>query len=226
MGQSSGCSISPAFTGLLDQPIVDYRDMVWARRAFNMRYGNDDRRFIDDHREGFLEGYCAVAAGGDGYVPALPPDKYLGYQYQSPEGSLCVNAWFEGFPLGAAAAKKDGAGSFRSVYMSNMANSAIQLQKQKTVLPRSTSTKDVIQNDLDSKINPELMIDAPPKPVTAIVPEPPFSKTIVGPSVLKFGRLDPMKIPVDPSVDAAIPMTFEGPGAVQTAAGFDTTILR
>jgi hypothetical protein len=46
-----------------------------------------------------------------------------------------VNAWFTGYPLGAAAAKQNNAGSFRNVYISKMIKSAVVQENAQHVLP-------------------------------------------------------------------------------------------
>lgn len=221
--QSTGCTVNPAFRGLLDEPIIDYRDMVWARRAYNMRYGHCDRDFENHFQNGFLEGYCNVCEGGNGYVPAMPPEEYWGYEYQSAEGSQCVNSWFEAFPLGAAAARKDGAGAFHDVYISKMVNSAVDQEKAIQAQP-----EDVPIRRSTPEIAPDLRIDAPPKPIAT--PLGAFESSYVPRGTMKIGQLTPIRIPVDPSVNAPMPVgirsTFPSTGSVQTAAGFESTLLR
>ncbi len=115
---------------MFDKSVGVYRDKVWAKRAYNLRYANCERQYGDHFRDGFVEGYCSVCKGNKGYVPAMPPEDYWKSQYQTAEGAKCVNAWFEGFPIGAEAAKKDGAGKFHDIYISNMVNSAVVQEKQ------------------------------------------------------------------------------------------------
>ena len=119
----------------VDRQIACYRDRVWAERAYNLRYGDCERQFGDHFRKGFVAGYCNICDGKDGYVPAMPPQCYWSNEYQCPEGAKCVNAWFEGFPAGAQAAKKDSAGTYRDVYISNMINAAIVQEGVKDRLP-------------------------------------------------------------------------------------------
>ena len=130
--QSVGCS---TMDNMLQEPISGYRNHVWANRAYNLRYSDCERRYSDDFKKGFVEGYCDVCDGGDGYVPATAPENYWGYQHQSPEGAGCVNSWFQGYPLGAQAAKKDGGGAFHDVYVSKMMQSAVTQQNANHVLP-------------------------------------------------------------------------------------------
>ena len=202
---STGCIRSNgALRALFEEPIIDYRDMVWARRAFNLRYGNCDRPFANHFRNGFVEGYCSVCEGGDGYVPAVPPEEYWGYEYQSAEGSQCVNAWFEGFPLGAAAARKDNAGKYNDIFISKMINNAVTMDQAPNVLPNDVPIrKSDDQPDTKPDINPELKIDSPPKPITsknesAVSTGKPFV----------YGQSSTTKIPVDPADNVPLPMTL------------------
>lgn len=134
---SSGCASGLRIPrlGIGDALLEKYRDNVWAKRAFNLRYANCDIPYADHFQNGFVSGYCQKCNGGDGYVPPLPPDEYRGYEFQSADGAQCVKAWFDGFPAGVAAAKKDRAGDFHDIYTSKMVNSAIVQDKAKHVLP-------------------------------------------------------------------------------------------
>lgn len=133
----AGCRTLNQFDPMrtFDEPLACYRNNVWAKRAYNLRYGNCDRAYGDHFREGFISGYCDVCEGGQGYIPAMPPQDYWETRYQCPEGAKCVNAWFEGFPAGVAAAKKDGSGEYHDVYISNMINAAVIQENSPAVLP-------------------------------------------------------------------------------------------
>ena len=134
---NSGCTsgFRIGSMGFGDALLESYRDRVWAKRAYNLRYNNCDIAYESHFQNGFVAGYCDTCNGGDGYVPALPPDEYRGFEYQSPDGAVCVKTWFEGFPAGVAAAKKDRAGEFHDIYTSRMINSAITQQNAKHILP-------------------------------------------------------------------------------------------
>ena len=129
----SGCLAGPG--AIFDETVGGYRNHVWAHRAYNLRYGKCDRQFPEHFRQGFVDGYCDICNGGDGYVPAVPPEDYWSHQYQSPEGAKCVNTWFRAYPLGVKAAREDGAGSFQKVYISKMIQSAMVQDKADHVLP-------------------------------------------------------------------------------------------
>lgn len=131
--QSTGCNLNKlAFT---DAWMLSYRDAVWSRRAFNLNYGNCDQPYAEHFEEGFCAGYQDVAGGGDGYVPAMPPNEYRGFEYQSAEGAQCVNAWFEGYPAGVAAARKDDVGTYHNVLISRMINAAVTQSETEHKLP-------------------------------------------------------------------------------------------
>ena len=129
----SGCLSGPG--SLFDEQVGGFRNHVWANRAYNLRYGNCDRQFPEHFKQGFVDGYCSVCDGGDGYVPAVPPEDYWSTQFQSPEGAKCVNTWFRSYPLGVKAAREDGAGAFQKVYISKMVQSAVVQDKADHVLP-------------------------------------------------------------------------------------------
>lgn len=63
---------------------------------------------VCDYRRGFIEGYCNVAMGGDGCAPVVPAARYWGWRYQDASGGECVAAWYEGYPVGVAAALQVG----------------------------------------------------------------------------------------------------------------------
>ena len=121
--------------GVTDALLTKYRDNVWARRAFTLRYANCNIPYAEHFQNGFIAGYCQKSNGGDGYVPALPPEEYRGFEFQSADGAQCVKAWFDGFPAGIAAAQKDRAGDYHDIYTSKLINSAITQEKAKHLLP-------------------------------------------------------------------------------------------
>ncbi|MDA8564227.1 hypothetical protein N9L06_07240 [Mariniblastus sp.] len=169
----SGCSSS--FRNLANEMnnniLVEYRDAVWSRRAYNLRYGNCDRPFSNHYRDGFCAGYNDVCNGGDGYVPALPPPEYRGLEYQSAEGAKCVNTWFEGYPSGVAAAKQDKTGDYKDMFISKMINSAVTQDKAKHQLPGDVP---IIKPRVGSDASTGTSHEAPPVPeVTQAYGAPP-----------------------------------------------------
>ena len=160
----TGCSVistNPGRHRLVDDMFVRYRDVVWARRAYNLEYGASPRPFADHFQRGYVAGYCSVCRGGEGYVPATPSKDYLGYEYQSEEGAACVNAWFEGYPAGAQAAKNRNLDKYGNIYISRLMEQAID---QTEVEPKLPSDVPVVSpaNDSTSSPSPE---NVPPMPI-------------------------------------------------------------
>lgn len=151
---TTGCQGFVPGGSMVDNIFVRHRDRVWAARAYNEQCGGRMIPFGDHHRRGFVEGYCSVCRGGDGYVPAVPPRDYWTSQYQSAQGAQCVNAWFEGFPAGAEAARSDNAGRFNDLYVSRMLEAAVVQEKQGVRLPSETeivSRDDLAESPVESE---------------------------------------------------------------------------
>ena len=127
-----GCHVIRAFD---ETAALTWRDFVWSRRAYTLRYGNCNQPYSEHFRNGFCAGYEDVANGGDGYVPALPPEDYRSYEYQSSDGAKCVAAWFKGYPAGVAAAREDKTGEYHDVRVSRLIEAAIQQDKTQVKLP-------------------------------------------------------------------------------------------
>lgn len=107
----SGARIALKRSDTCDEFLIGYRNRAMAEDAWH----HAKRQFRNHHRckdlkTGFIAGYMEVADGGDGCTPTICPPDYWGWQYQSPHGKQCVNAWFEGFPYGVKAAEQDGVG--------------------------------------------------------------------------------------------------------------------
>jgi len=163
----AGCNIIRSFD---ETAALTYRDLVWSKRAYNLRYGNCDRPYSEHFKNGFCSGYEEVCGGGDGFTPALPPETYRGYEYQSSDGSKCVDAWFEGYPAGVAAARKDNSGSYHDVAISRMIEAAIKQEEKKPELSGEVPVvpgKDARQPGSD-QANSDYQ--APPSPVAFAQP--------------------------------------------------------
>ncbi len=197
LSQSVGCKL-----GLHETAMVTYRDYVWAKRAFNLRYGNCDRPYAEHFESGFCAGYEAMCNGGDGYVPALPAEEYRSYEYQSVDGARCVNSWFEGYPAGVAAAKKDKAGTYHDVLISRMINSAVKQEKTQAVLPADVPV--VAANQAQ---RPASGMNAPRvQPPTY----PSYMPSNNMPSVLQKGTFDapPQAMTAPPKLPEIVPATL------------------
>ena len=54
--------------------------------------------YSEDYHAGFIEGFSYyVLRGGDGEPPAVPPQCYWKECYRTPEGTICVQDWFNGY---------------------------------------------------------------------------------------------------------------------------------
>ncbi len=131
---STGCMfISNAQRALsrhdgIDEFMVDYRNRAWAARAWLCRKGQfASHCYPADLEAGFRQGYEDVAAGGTGCLPAVCPQSYWGWQYQSADGQSRMNAWFEGYPLGVQAAEQDGVGHWGNVAAAFPSQHAVML---------------------------------------------------------------------------------------------------
>jgi hypothetical protein len=217
----TGCNIIRSFD---ENAALTYRDLVWSKRAYNLRYGNCDRPYADHFQNGFCAGYGDVCSGGDGFTPALPPETYRGYEYQSTDGSKCVDAWFEGYPAGVAAARKDKSGSFHDVATSRMIEAALKQEADKPQLtgevPVVPGKKPADKTEPTDQTPPSPIPFAPPKmslhppmlPTSAedmpsiLSPEQDSSQQLV-PPIVPAGFIpspdmyDDAQIPVIPATD-------------------------
>lgn len=131
----TGCTRPVRRLGIVDELAIAYRDRVWSARAYNLRFANCNREYSDHFKNGFSAGYSDICNGGDGYLPALPPEEYRGYEYQCAEGTACIDTWFEGYPAGVAAAREEKAGSYHEMHISRMIDQAITQDKATNILP-------------------------------------------------------------------------------------------
>lgn len=100
----------------VDDFLLGYRNRAWSAKAWHKHKDQFcDRNHMPDFCAGFRQGYEDVAGGADGCTPALPPESYWGWRYQSVEGQGKVGAWFSGYPMGAKAAEEDGIGNWGTI---------------------------------------------------------------------------------------------------------------
>lgn len=59
---------------------------------------------------GFRAGYVAVAGGGNGCPPTLPPQRYWGARFQNDSGRAQAVSWYNGYSHGVEVAMADGVG--------------------------------------------------------------------------------------------------------------------
>ncbi len=117
---STGCTM---FSGLgravsqhdgLDKFMISHRNSTMAAKAWHCQKGN----FCNPSsafKDGFYDGYAAVAKGGVVCPPTTAPSKYWGWMYQSSNGQSAVNDWFAGYPMGVQAARQDCIGDWSQI---------------------------------------------------------------------------------------------------------------
>ena len=83
-----------------------YRE--WAEAAWVEAVAHDPAGpYSEDYADGFKAGFIDyVDAGGTGEPPPLPPRRYQGFRYRSPEGYQAIEDWFGGYRQGAAVARQ------------------------------------------------------------------------------------------------------------------------
>ncbi len=113
----TGCS---SLWDQIDESIFSMRTRSAAKRAWNSsaRAYRGIEHDLDDFGRGFVAGYAAVASGGDGCPPSLPPRRYWRTKYSTPCAKKLVVAWFDGYQHGAAAALADGYSESRRILTS------------------------------------------------------------------------------------------------------------
>ena len=113
----TGCS---SFWDQIDENVFMMRTKSSARKSWT----NSQSAYrclehnLDDFGRGFVAGYTAVATGGNGCPPSLPPRRYWKTKYSGPLGKKLVVAWFDGYQHGAAAAMADGVSDSRRILTS------------------------------------------------------------------------------------------------------------
>jgi len=191
----------------LDEFMVDYRNKAWSARAWLCsKHQFRGHRHLSDLEAGFRQGYADVAAGGNGCTPAICPQSYWGWQYQSADGQQRMNAWFEGYPLGVKAAEEDGIGHWRQVATSFNAPVPTPVKAD----PKAT----------DEPIPPGQAAPLVDAAATGVGAEPVFPGTALpdGAEVVPTPPISPENLPL-PSSD---PFSVPGPaaGGVPISPGF------
>ncbi|MCH7685640.1 MAG: hypothetical protein IH899_02990 [Planctomycetes bacterium] len=105
-GLAADCqSMRDDFQGYL----ISRQNKTLAQKAWE-RLGPQTCDFLheDHYQNGFIAGHMDTALGKSGCSPALPPRKYWESTYLSSQGREQIDAWFQGYSLGASLAKLDG----------------------------------------------------------------------------------------------------------------------
>ena len=113
----SGCSTSSYCKQVL-QPYTemgsclktDLHARLEAQQLWRSKYAHCYGRLNNarDIRRGFIDGFVETANGGSGTAPIVPPEKYCGIGRK-----VQANCWYQGYPLGVAAAESTGAANWR-----------------------------------------------------------------------------------------------------------------
>jgi hypothetical protein len=93
------------FTGCASIQDSHYRASKWTEAtAAYLGHHEACANPWSDYGLGWREGYYCVATGGDGQLPPVPDCRYWGPGFQTETGRERVNAWYNGFEVGASAA--------------------------------------------------------------------------------------------------------------------------
>ena len=106
-----GCLLLTGARNLLVEPLAEYtleclearRNETLAAAAWrSVLASHPPGSFSPHYAEGFLQGFVDyLNAGGQGAPPPVPPRKYWGVRYETPEGHSAIQDWFAGFRHGA-----------------------------------------------------------------------------------------------------------------------------
>lgn len=101
------CSAVAPYEQIKCDGFRELRGRVKARAIWAKKYANCYRKHcnLKDVRAGFIDGFVDSCMGGDGCPPMFAPNGGCSLGL----GNHCASAWFEGYPLGAAAAEACGA---------------------------------------------------------------------------------------------------------------------
>ena len=67
------------------------------------------------YARGWKKGYADVLMGGDGQCPAVPPQCYWSFKFQSEAGAAAIDEWYQGYSQGAAEALASGRDQYHGV---------------------------------------------------------------------------------------------------------------
>ena len=99
--QAYFCLPRKHYSRCLDERIATHEA---AQRAFiSMKECYPERPSLD-FQFGYRSAFVDVALGGDGVVPAVPPEQYWTTCYRTAEGRKHAEDWFAGYAAGAAQA--------------------------------------------------------------------------------------------------------------------------
>jgi hypothetical protein len=68
----------------------------------------DPCKYSPDHARGFVDGFSDYLFWGKEEPPVVPPARYRGFSYQTPQGYQAIEDWFDGYRHGVAMAVESG----------------------------------------------------------------------------------------------------------------------
>jgi len=115
---NTGCLLLTGARNLLVEPVAQYtlecfefkRNETLAVNAWQAVCAMyPENHFSIHYAEGFRQGFVDyLNAGGTGAPPPVPPRKYWGVRYETPQGHSAMQDWFAGFRHGSDAAAESG----------------------------------------------------------------------------------------------------------------------
>ncbi|SMP45929.1 hypothetical protein SAMN06265222_10232 [Neorhodopirellula lusitana] len=102
------CSAVSPYEQIGCEGITEFKARVRARSIWGSKYAKCYAKHsnVRDIRTGFVDGFVETCMGGSGCPPLFAPNGGCGLGVREP----CAAAWFQGYPLGAAAAESCGCG--------------------------------------------------------------------------------------------------------------------
>ena len=102
------CAVASPYETVQCEAVSEFRARIRARSIWASKYANCYKNHcnVKDIRDGFVDGFVDTCLGGDGCPPLFAPNGGCGLGLRD----KCSAAWFQGYPLGAAAAESCGCG--------------------------------------------------------------------------------------------------------------------
>jgi hypothetical protein len=113
---SPGCSVVENGVRVVGTNMLDsvddvreqHRNRKYAATAWKQIASADPDKYSPDHARGFVEGFADYLFSGKGDPPIIPPARYRGFRYQTPQGYQAIEDWFAGYRHGVAVAVDSG----------------------------------------------------------------------------------------------------------------------
>ena len=103
------CSAVSPYEQIGCEGITEMRARLRARKIWLSKYASCYAKHcnVKDIRTGFVDGFVDTCLGGSGCPPLFAPNNQCSLGLRN----ACAAAWFQGYPLGAAAAESCGCGN-------------------------------------------------------------------------------------------------------------------